>query len=122
MEGQLTEANAPRIKTKTIIEGANGPTTPEADKILENNGVFVVPDILANAGGVIVSYFEWVQDLPYYFWEEREVEKRLGTIMRRSFQQVLSSSQEKKVSMRMAAYIQGVSRVVDAHLARGVYP
>ena len=122
MEGQLTEANAPRIKTKTIIEGANGPTTPEADKILEDNGVLVVPDILANAGGVIVSYFEWVQDLQYYFWEEREVEKRLETIMRRSFQQVMASSQEKKVSMRMAAYIQGVSRVVDAHNARGVYP
>jgi len=122
MEGQLTRDNAPRVKARAIVEGANGPTTPEADRILESKGILVVPDILANAGGVIVSYFEWVQDLQFYFWELSEVENRLESIMKRSFNQVLSTSVEKKVSMRMAAYVQAVSRVVAAHNTRGVYP
>ncbi len=122
IQGQITSENASRVKAKVIVEGANGPTTPEADKMLEDRGVFVVPDILANAGGVIVSYFEWVQDLQFYFWEEAEVEERLESIMKKSYDQVLAISRDKKVCMRMAAYIQGVSRVAAAHRTRGVYP
>ena len=122
MEGQISKANASKVKAKIIVEGANGPTSTEADKILGDMGVFIVPDILANAGGVIVSYFEWVQDLQFYFWEEQEVEKRLDTIMRHSFESVLATSKENGVSMRMGAYIQGVSRVVAAHDTRGIYP
>ena len=122
MEGQITEANASKVKAKIIVEGANGPTSTEADKILVDKGVFIVPDILANAGGVIVSYFEWVQDLQFYFWEEQEVEKRLDSIMKYSFESVLATAEENKVSMRMGAYIQGVSRVVAAHDTRGIYP
>ena len=122
MEGQISGANAAKVKAKIIVEGANGPTSTEADKILEDMGVFVVPDILANAGGVIVSYFEWVQDLQFYFWEEQEVEKRLDSIMKHSFESVLAASKENGVSMRMGAYIQGVSRVVAAHNTRGIYP
>lgn len=122
MEGQITEENASNVKAKIIVEGANGPTSTAADQILEDMGVFIVPDILANAGGVIVSYFEWVQDLQFYFWEEQEVEKRLDTIMRHSFESVLATSKENGVSMRMGAYIQGVSRVVAAHDTRGIYP
>ena len=122
MEGQISGANAANVKAKIIVEGANGPTSTEADKILEDMGVFIVPDILANAGGVIVSYFEWVQDLQFYFWEEQEVEKRLDSIMKHSFESVLAASKENGVSMRMGAYIQGVSRVVAAHNTRGIYP
>ena len=122
MEGQITEANASKVKARIIVEGANGPTSTEADKILVDKGVFIVPDILANAGGVIVSYFEWVQDLQFYFWEEQEVEKRLDSIMKHSFESVLATAEENKVSMRMGAYIQGVSRVVAAHNTRGIYP
>jgi len=122
MEGQITEANASKVKAKIIVEGANGPTSTEADNILVDKGVFIVPDILANAGGVIVSYFEWVQDLQFYFWEEQEVEKRLDSIMKYSFDSVLATAEENKVSMRMGAYIQGVSRVAAAHNTRGIYP
>ena len=122
MEGQITESNAAKVKARIIVEGANGPTSTEADKILRDMGVFIVPDILANAGGVIVSYFEWVQDLQFYFWEEQEVEKRLDSIMKHSFESVLATAEENGVSMRMGAYIQGVSRVVAAHNTRGIYP
>ena len=122
LEEQITQENASRISTRTIIEAANGPTTPEADKILEEKGVFVVPDILANAGGVVVSYFEWSQDLQRLFWEEDEVERRLETVMVRSFDEVLAISQQKGVSMRVAAYIQGIDRVAEAYITRGVYP
>ena len=122
MEGQITAVNAPNVKARIIVEGANGPTSNEADRILEEQGVHIVPDILANAGGVIVSYFEWVQDLQFYFWEESEVEKRLDSIMARSFHSVMETSKANGVSMRMGAYIQGVSRVVAAHNTRGIYP
>jgi len=104
------------------VEGANGPVTPKADLILSEKGVFVVPDIVSNAGGVIVSYFEWVQDLQSFFWEESEVNQRLHRLMVRCFQEVLASAEREKVSLREAAYMLGVSRVAEAVRARGIYP
>ena len=120
--GVITEENAERIRAKILAEGANGPTTPEADQILYDKGVFVIPDILANAGGVIVSYFEWVQNLQELLWSEEEVSSRLQRIMERSFDEVVTIYEEKKVPMRTAAYILGVGRVVKAHKLRGIYP
>jgi glutamate dehydrogenase (NAD(P)+) len=105
-----------------MVEGANGPTTPEADVILFDRGVFVVPDILANAGGVTVSYFEWVQNLQQLLWTEEEVSERLHKIMTQAFAETLKISQEKKVHMRTAAYILGVGRVANATRIRGIYP
>jgi glutamate dehydrogenase (NAD(P)+) len=122
IEGQLTEENADRVKASVIVEAANGPTTPEADAIFEDRGIRVVPDILANAGGVTVSYFEWVQDLQAYYWSEDEVNDRLRTIMERSYVDVLDLADEQKVTMRVAATMLGVGRVADAHLTRGLYP
>ena len=120
--GVITEENAERIRARILAEGANGPTTPEADQILYDKGVFVIPDILANAGGVIVSYFEWVQNLQELLWSEEEVSSRLQRIMERSFDEVVTIYEEKKVPMRTAAYILGVGRVVKAHKLRGIYP
>jgi len=122
LQGQITEENADRIKAKVIAEGANGPTTSAADRILTDKGVFVIPDILANSGGVTVSYFEWVQDLQSFFWSEAEVNKRLKDIMVRSFEEVFSTAQSYKTDMRTAAYILAVSRVAEATLVRGIYP
>ncbi|MCF8034011.1 MAG: Glu/Leu/Phe/Val dehydrogenase [Desulfarculaceae bacterium] len=122
MEGVLTPDNADRIKAKLVVEGANGPTTPEADAILEDKGVLVVPDILANAGGVTVSYFEWVQNLQNLLWSEDEIGQRLEDILCRSMKEVLAIAQEKKVSLRNAAMILGVGRVLAASRLRGVYP
>ena len=122
LEGQITKDNADRIKARMIVEGANGPTTPEADAILQSRKVFVVPDILANAGGVVVSYFEWVQDLQSFFWTEEEINERLERIMVRSFREVLETSQEKQVHMRTGALVRAVSRLNDALLTRGIYP
>jgi glutamate dehydrogenase (NAD(P)+) len=119
---QLHEGNADRIKAKLIVEGANGPTTPEADVIFGDKGIIVVPDILANAGGVITSYFEWVQDLQNYFWEEGEVNDNLGRIMRRAYKEVHETMVRQKVDMRMAAMIIGVQRVADATIRRGIFP
>ena len=122
LENQITAANAARIRAKIIAEGANGPLTPDADEMLLDKGVFVIPDILCNAGGVIVSYFEWVQDLQSFFWGEDEVNERLRQIMLRSFHQVLQVAKEKKVEMRIAAHIVAIQRVADAMMVRGIYP
>lgn len=122
IQGVITEENAPRVKAKVILEGANGPTTNSADAILREMGVFIVPDILANAGGVTVSYFEWVQDLQNYFWSESEIVARLREIMNRAFSEVLDISIREKVDMRTAALIKGIRKVTAAKLARGVYP
>jgi len=122
IEGQLTADNAPRIKARIVVEGANGPTTPAADLILRDRKVFVVPDILANAGGVIVSYFEWVQDLQSFFWSEEEINERLERIMVRSFRDVLALSQEKQVDLRSGALVRAIGRVAEALLTHGIYP
>jgi glutamate dehydrogenase (NAD(P)+) len=122
LEGQITEANADRVQARIIVEGANGPTTPVADEILHDRGIQIVPDILANAGGVAVSYFEWVQDLQAYFWSEDEVNARLRRVMEESYIAVLDLAQDRKVTMRQAATILGVSRVAEAHTTRGLFP
>ncbi len=121
LENVITTRNAASIRARIICEGANGPTTAVADAILDRNGVFVIPDILANAGGVTVSYFEWVQDRGGYFWTEQVVNDRLGEIMVNSFQAVLDLSKEHKVNMRTAAYMLAISRVATVHRLRGVY-
>jgi glutamate dehydrogenase (NAD(P)+) len=121
LENQITMENAPKIKAKIIAEGANGPTTPDAHKHLHERGVFVIPDILANAGGVTTSYFEWVQDRHGYFWEEAEVNKRLGNKMVEAFEDVLSTSQRYKTDMRTAAYIVAINRVATVTKMRGMY-
>ena len=120
--GVITVDNAADVKARIILEGANGPTTGGADEILNGNGVFIVPDVLGNAGGVTVSYFEWVQDLQNYFWSESEIVARLREIMNRAFSEVLDISIREKVDMRTGALIKGIRRVTDAKLARGVYP
>ncbi len=122
LEGQLTHANAGRIQAKLIIEAANGPTTTEADAILRERGIPVVPDILANAGGVTVSYFEWVQDLQHFFWAEDEINKRLEHIMVRSFNAVNAKREEQNCDFRLGAYLLAVSRVAEATQVRGIYP
>ncbi|MBX5448850.1 Glu/Leu/Phe/Val family dehydrogenase [Thermogemmatispora sp.] len=122
LENQLTAQNAPRVKARLIIEAANGPTTPEADRIFQDRGITVVPDILANAGGVTVSYFEWVQDLQRFFWSEDEINERLERIMVRSFQAVKDRAERQRTSLRMGAYLLAVARVAEATEARGIYP
>jgi glutamate dehydrogenase (NAD(P)+) len=122
LENQITHKNASKIKAKIIAEGANGPTTPEADEILHDRGIFIVPDILANAGGVTVSYFEWVQNLQELIWNEEEISERLTRILRRSFAEVLNISQREKVDMRTAALMLGIGRVAEATKLRGIYP
>lgn len=119
---QIREENASRIKTNLIVEGANGPTTPEADQILRERGVTVIPDILANGGGVVVSYFEWVQGLQYYFWRESEITSRLQEIMVRAFNRVWGIAQKEGVDLRTAALMQGIRRVAEGFRVRGLYP
>jgi glutamate dehydrogenase (NAD(P)+) len=121
LENQITMENAPKIKAKIIAEGANGPTTPDAHKHLHERGIFVIPDILANAGGVTTSYFEWVQDRHGYFWEEEEVNRRLENKMVEAFEDVLSTSQRYKTDLRTAAYIVAINRVATVTKMRGMY-
>jgi glutamate dehydrogenase (NAD(P)+) len=122
LEHQIHAGNAPNIRAKMIVEGANGPTTPEADEILTDRGIIVLPDILANAGGVIVSYFEWVQDLQFFFWEEEEVNRNLERLMVRSFQNVWEFSEKQRVPLRLAAYMLAVDKVARAVKERGIFP
>ena len=119
---QITEKNADKIKCRIIAEGANGPTTVEADKIINERNIFVIPDIVANAGGVTVSYFEWVQGIQKLFWTEKEVNNRLWNIMSETFRRVLQTVQEEKTDMRTAAYIAGIRRLSKAMLWRGFWP
>jgi glutamate dehydrogenase (NAD(P)+) len=122
LEQVITAENAHRIKASIVCEGANGPVTPEADEILEARGVLVLPDILANAGGVVVSYFEWVQGLQQYFWSEQEVNSRLDEIITRAFEETWQLHMERELPMRLAAYGLAVQRVANATTIRGIYP
>ncbi len=121
LENQITAENAGRVKARIIAEGANGPTTPEADAILNAAGKFVIPDILANSGGVTVSYFEWVQNNQGFYWTEKEVNERLEQYMVKAFHDVLEVSVESKVSMRVAAFMLAIRRVIEVVKLRGVY-
>ena len=122
LENQITADNAGRIRAKVVVEGANGPTTPAADDILHDKGVTVVPDVLANAGGVTVSYFEWVQDFSSFFWTEDEINARLERIMREAFASLWDVSQKHGVTLRTAAFIVACTRVLEARALRGLYP
>ena len=120
--GQITVHNADRIHARIVAEGANGPTTTEADDILGERGVLVIPDILANAGGVVVSYFEWVQGLQYYFWRESEINSRLQELIIRAYNQVAAVARKESVNLRMAALMLGIRRIAEAFQLRGFYP
>jgi glutamate dehydrogenase (NAD(P)+) len=122
LEGQVTAQTARGVRAKFVIEGANGPTTPEGDAVLAEKGIVVLPDILANAGGVIVSYFEWVQDLQFFFWEEDQVRERLQRVITRAYREVCARAQKENVSLREAALLLAVSRVEEATRVRGIYP
>ena len=122
LEQQITVLNAHRIKARMVIEGANGPTTPGADDILQERNVLVVPDVIANAGGVTVSYFEWVQDFSSFFWDEEEINARLVKIMKNAFAGVWSVSQDRKVSLRTATFIVACQRILHTRELRGLYP
>ena len=122
LEGQITKDNAGQIKAKLVIEGANGPTTTEADDILHDKGVLVLPDVIANAGGVTVSYFEWVQDFSSFFWSEDEINARLVRIMQEAFAGIWQVAQEHKVSLRTATFIVACQRILHAREMRGLYP
>ena len=122
LSGQIREDNANRIRCRMVVEGANNPTTKEGDRILKERDIFVVPDILANSGGVIVSYFEWVQDLQKYFWKEKEINEKLQDIIITAFNRVLRYSLSENTDMRMSSMAIAIRRLADAHLARGLYP
>jgi glutamate dehydrogenase (NAD(P)+) len=122
LEQVITAENADRIKASLICEGANGPVTPEADEILEERGILVLPDILANAGGVVVSYFEWVQGLQQYFWSEQEVDSRLDAIITRAFEETWQLHEQRDLPLRLAAYALAVGRVANATTIRGIFP
>ena len=121
-EGQITRRNAEDIRSRFIVEGANGPTTHEADEILNDRGIWIVPDILANAGGVIVSYFEWVQDLQAFFWNEERVFDQLERMLKRAYDETLATAQAHHIDMRTAAQVRAIRRVADAIITRGLYP
>ena len=122
LEGVLHDGNAAQVRARFVVEGANGPTTPDGDAILADRGITVVPDVLANAGGVAVSYFEWVQDLQAYFWSEDQVNDRLKVLMERSYAEVSALAAERRISLRTGAQVIGVGRVAEAHRTRGLYP
>ena len=122
LENTIHAGNAATVRAKIVAEAANGPVTPEADRILERNGVFVIPDILCNAGGVTVSYFEWVQDEQHLFWEAQDVYNRLERVMKVAFRDVLKIQIDREVPMRIAANVLGIGRVAEAVQLRGVYP
>jgi glutamate dehydrogenase (NAD(P)+) len=122
LESVITEQNADRIKTKMIAEAANGPTTPEADRLLYDKGVVVLPDILANAGGVTVSYFEWAQNIQGYYWAEEEVNEKLERVMKASFRDVHETSDNNSVDLRTGAYMLAISRVAEVTRLRGIFP
>lgn len=122
MEGQITQHNAPLIKARFIVEGANGPTTPQADDILADRGILVIPDILANSGGVVVSYFEWVQDLQALFWDSDEVFRRLRRILEKAYDVTLHTAEQYNIDMRTAAQVTAIRRVANAIMTRGFYP
>ena len=122
LELVVTAENADRVKARIVLEGANGPTTPDADAILEGNGVLVVPDVLSNAGGVVVSYFEWVQGLQELFWTEDEVNERLRAIVSNAYRETWEVHESRGVPLRVAAYGLAVSRVAEASTIRGLYP
>jgi glutamate dehydrogenase (NAD(P)+) len=122
LENQITEKNAGRIRAKVVAEGANGPTTPAADRILFERNVFLIPDVLCNAGGVTVSYFEWVQDLQGFFWDEDQVNTQLQRIMKRAFNEVHNTATLEKVDERTGAYMLAVKRVAEATRVRGLFP
>lgn len=122
LEGQITAENAPKIRTKIVVEGANGPTTTAADDILHDKGILVIPDVVANAGGVTVSYFEWVQDFSSFFWTEDEINQRLERVMREAFAAVWAVASEHQVSVRTAAFIVACTRILQAREMRGLYP
>jgi glutamate dehydrogenase (NAD(P)+) len=117
--GMINQDNAEQLRARMVIEGANSPTTPKADEILADKGVHVIPDVMANAGGVVVSYFEWVQNLQHFRWDEREVNEKLGAIMRRAYREVAARAGEEDVPLRVAAYQTGIERVVEAAQTRG---
>ena len=118
----VTGQNAAQLNCRVLAEGANGPTTLEADRIVQDKGIFVIPDILANSGGVIVSYFEWVQDAQRFFWKATDIQERLRDLMTSAFQRTLHFATAKRTSMRMAALMTGIDKVAQAHLNRGLYP
>jgi glutamate dehydrogenase/leucine dehydrogenase len=122
LERVITEKNAGQLRCRVLAEAANGPTTPGADRVLRDHGVFVIPDILCNAGGVTVSYFEWAQDMQGYFWDEAQVNKELEKFMKRAFHEVYEVSKRSKVDMRTAAYMLAVGRVAEATRVRGLFP
>ena len=122
LENQITEKNASKVKAKFIVEGANGPTTTEGDEILDDKGIIVIPDVLANSGGVVVSYFEWVQGLQCFFWDVNQVNSHLEKIMTNAFDSVWTLAQEEKTSMRNAAFMIAVRRVANALRERGIFP
>lgn len=122
LEGQLTRSRAERVRTRIVLEGANGPTTPDADLVLADRGIVVVPDVIANAGGVTVSYFEWVQDFNSFFWTEEEINQRLDQILTHAFAHIWDTHEQHKVSLRTAAFIVACTRVLQARAERGLYP
>jgi len=122
LEAQITRENAHRIKARMVIEGANGPTTPEADDILRDRNVLVLPDVIANAGGVTVSYFEWVQDFSSFFWDEEEINARLVRIMKAAFASIWQTASDHKVSLRTATFIVACTRILHSRELRGLYP